>query len=103
MKYPADDGESQDNTIFGIDISASDLGNVNYGVVGAALDIPDNMLFWQAGAAQLRDHNGYGLLDSMVEAWEIGAGEEYGDQQDDFANIKQGIELYKDGYFRGGD
>ena len=52
MKYPADDGESQDNTIFGIDISASDLGNVNYGVVGAALDIPDNMLFWQTAPAR---------------------------------------------------
>ena len=94
-------GEEQKYLIYGDNkISGSDLGNVNYGVVGAALGIPDFILLWQAGAAQLRDHpeeNGgkkYGLPDSMIEALRRGAGETYGDQKDDYINILKGIELY---------
>ncbi len=96
LDYPGDNGEEKKYRFYGKDISASDLGNINYGAVGAAMGIPLSVLLWQAGAAQLHDHEGYGVLGSEVVS--IFA-DNYGDQIDDGDNIILGYILYQEGYF----
>lgn len=52
----------------------------------------------QAGAAQLRDHEGAGIIESQFDS----LGDDYfGDERDDYYNIKLGYRLYKEGYFNG--
>jgi hypothetical protein len=77
---------------FGIDISSSDLGNLNYALVGKALGIPEWLLLQQAGAAQLRDHKGYGFIQSQIESL---FDRSYGDEEQDQDMIKSGFGVYK--------
>ncbi|MBO4847726.1 MAG: hypothetical protein J5586_01050 [Clostridia bacterium] len=85
-------------------ISASDLGNINYGAVGVAMGIPLNTLLKQAGAAQLRkprieQGEGRGFFSSLRRANQLGYFGHYGDQVDDFNNIILGYYLYLKGVF----
>lgn len=93
IPYP---GENKDYYAFGINISASDLGNLNYGIVGKQFGFKDKLLLWQAGSAQLRDHKNYSFskseLYSLFSAY-------YGDQPDDYKMIKIGYDLFS--YFGG--
>lgn len=79
--------------VFGIDISSSDLGNLNYALVGKALGIPETLLLQQAGAAQLRDHGEWDIVSSQFESIRQ-KNNDYGDQTDDQDMIKSGFELY---------
>ena len=88
IPYP---GENKDYVVFGINISASDLGNLNYGIVGKEFGFPEEILLWQAGAAQLRDHKNYSFIKSEVYSL---LKEYYGDQSDDYYMIKKGFNLY---------
>ena len=101
LEYPGDDGEEKKYLFNGEMISASDLGNINYGAFGAALGIPLDILLWQAGAAQLRDHWGYGMFESQIGSLKKGWADFFGDQADDYKNIKRGYYLYHLGYFGG--
>ena len=90
LPYPEEDQVYQ---VFGIDISSSDLGNLNYAMIGKALGIPETLLLQQAGAASLRDHKGQGFIESQLkslskkEPW-------YGDQEDDQLMIKNGFKVF---------
>ena len=99
LEYPGDDGEEKKYWFNGKLISASDLGNINYGAVGAALGIPLWLLLQQAGAAHRRDHMGDGFFESQFNSFKKGTGEHFGDQVDDYYNIELGYRLYKEGYF----
>ena len=101
LAFPGENGENKEYMLNGNRISASDLGNINYGAVGAALNIPLNVLLWQAGAAQLRDHEGFGLIRSQVKSIIKGSVNYYGDERDDYEYISMGYNLYLDGYFGG--
>lgn len=90
LPYPEED---QVYNVFGIDISSSDLGNLNYALVGKALGIPETLLLQQAGAAQLRDHGEWDIVGSQFESIRQ-KDKGYGDQADDQKMIKSGFELY---------
>ena len=92
LPYPEED---QVYHVFGQDISSSDLGNLNYAMVGKALGIPESLLLQQAGAAQLRDHKGYGFIESQIESL-VDRG--YGDEEQDQDMIESGFEAYKSLY-----
>ena len=90
LPYPEED---QIYNVFGIDISSSDLGNLNYAMVGKALGIPETLLLQQAGAAQLRDHGEWDFIGSELESIrQKDAG--YGDQDQDQGMIKMGFDIY---------
>lgn len=101
LPYPGDSGEEEIYQFYGELRSASDIGNINYGAVGAALGIPLEILLWQAGAAQLRDHYGYSMFDSQYHSFLAGPDSCYGDQEDDYESIVLGYNLYMEGYFGG--
>lgn len=102
LAYPDNNGEEYTYMFYGEKRSASDIGNINYGAVGAALGIPLDILLWQAGAAQLRDHDHFDFFRSEYDSLiKIGKAKWYGDQPDDFINIELGYNLYKSGYFGG--
>ncbi|MEA4914322.1 MAG: polymorphic toxin type 44 domain-containing protein [Christensenella sp.] len=90
LPYPEED---QVYHVFGIDISSSDLGNLNYALVGKALGIPETLLLQQAGAAQLRDHGGKDLYHSEIESLNK-RDEDFGDQPDDQKTIKNGFDIF---------
>ena len=98
LAYPDNNGEEYTYMFHGEKRSASDIGNINYGAVGAALGIPLEILLWQAGATQLRDHGKLRFFrsqfDSIPKAY-------YEDERDDYINIKLGYDLYLNGYFGG--
>ena len=94
LPYPEEDQAYQ---VFGIDISSSDLGNLNYAMIGKALGIPETLLLQQAGAASLRDHKGYGFLKSQTDSL---VDRDYGDEEQDQDMIKNGLDVYKS-FFRG--
>jgi hypothetical protein len=77
--------------VFGYDISSSDLGNLNYALVGKTLGIPETLLLQQAGAAQLRDHYDMGFLKSQKESFQR---DDYGDENDDQKMIQNGFDIY---------
>lgn len=52
-------------------------------------------------AAQLRDHWGYGMFESQIGSLKKGWADFFGDQADDYKNIKRGYYLYHLGYFGG--
>jgi hypothetical protein len=90
LPYPKED---QVYNVFGYKVSSSDLGNLNYALVGEVLGIPETLMLQQAGAAQLRDHEHYGMIKSQIES--IKEKERgYGDEPDDQAMIKNGFLLY---------
>ena len=90
LPYPEED---QIYNVFGIDISSSDLGNLNYALVGKALGIPESLFLQQAGAAQLRDHGEWDFIGSEFESIrQKDAG--YGDQDQDQGMIKMGFDVY---------
>ena len=104
LPYPLDNGERQTYLLNGRTISASDLGNINYGAVGAALGIPKEILLWQAGAAQLRKPmeqggEGLGFFSSEIPALGRGYAGYFGDQRDDQYYVALGFDLYMGGYF----
>ena len=104
LAYPENNGEDKAYVLFHKKRSASDIGNINYGAVGAALGIPLDILLWQGGAAQLRkpiEEYGKGLdfPTSEFESFKSGIIEHYGDQEDDFWSIALGYFLYYGGYF----
>ena len=90
LPYPEGD---QVYSAFGVDISSSDLGNLNYAMVGKALGIPETLLLQQAGAAELRDHGEWDIVSSQFESIRQ-KNNDYGDQTDDQNMIKSGFELY---------
>lgn len=87
LPYP---GETKFYSAFGIPVSASDLGNLNYGAVGKAIGFQEGLLLQQAGAAQLQDHKGMGFLKAQ---WESLLEPYYGDQWDDQEMIKNGFAI----------
>ena len=98
LPYPEED---QVYHVFGYDISSSDLGNLNYALVGKALGIPETLLLQQAGAAQLRDHPEHSYANGL-EKFVMTQTEsmqrrdrEYGDQSDDQEMIGNGFDVYK--------
>ena len=56
--------------VFGYKVSSSDLGNLNYALVGKVLGIPETLMLQQAGAAQLRDHKNMDMIGSQRESME---------------------------------
>ncbi len=77
--------------VFGYDVSSSNLGNLNYALVGKALGIPETLLFQQAGAAQLREHKKYRFIKSQIESLKD---RDYGDEEQDQSMIKMGFDVY---------
>ena len=53
----------------------------------------------QAGAAQQRDHMGAGFIESQFNSLKKGTVGRFGDEWDDYENIKLGYKLYMEGYF----
>ncbi|MDD4311034.1 MAG: polymorphic toxin type 44 domain-containing protein [Eubacteriales bacterium] len=90
LPYPEED---QVYNVFGVDISSSDLGNLNYALVGKTLGITEALLLQQAGAAQLRDHGGKDLYHSEIESLNK-RDEDFGDQPDDQKTIKNGFDIF---------
>lgn len=91
LPYPEEDKVYR---VFGYDISSSDLGNLNYALVGKTLGIPETLLLQQAGAAALRDHDGRDFFHSQIESISNKDGD-YGDEHDDQLMIKNGFATYK--------
>jgi Bacterial toxin 44 len=90
LPYPKED---KVYNVFGYKISSSDLGNLNYAMVGKALEIPELLLLQQAGAAQLQDHEDYLPFVAQIASilqWNRG----YGDQLDDQRTITNGFNAY---------
>jgi hypothetical protein len=87
--------------VFGYDISSSDLGNLNYALVGKTLGIPETLLLQQAGAAQLRDHPEHPYASDLEKFYmtQIESMQKrdqgYGDEADDQAMIRNGFDVYK--------
>lgn len=96
LPYPEED---KVYNVFGIDISSSDLGNLNYAMVGRALGISETDLLQQAGAAQLRKDYKMGIYESEIESSKR-RDEGYGDQGDDQDTITNGFNIYN--YLTGG-
>jgi hypothetical protein len=94
LPYPEED---QVYNVYGIDISSSDLGNLNSALVGKALGIPETLLLQQAGAAQLRDHDKKIFIESQIESLKKNSSG-YGDQTDDQNMIKNGFNVFKSLY-----
>ena len=90
LPYPEED---QVYHVFGQLVSASDLGNLNYALVGKALGIPEDLLLQQAGAAELRDHHHYSPIKSQIESIKL-RDQGFGDQDDDQEMIKKGFITY---------
>ena len=88
LPYPEEDKVYR---VFGYDISSSDLGNLNYALVGKTLGIPETLLLQQAGAAQLKDHDDMGFLKSQKESFQR---DDYGDENDDQKMIQNGFDIY---------
>ena len=88
IPYP---GENKDYIVFGIEMSASDIGNFNYGAFGKSFGFKLGVLLWQAGAAQLRDHEDYGFLDSEFTSLRS---KYFGDEEDDYNMIKRGFNMF---------
>jgi hypothetical protein len=101
LPYPKEDKVYH---VFGQDVSSSDLGNLNYGLVGKALGIDETLLLQQAGAAQLRDHPEHPYASELekfvktqiesIQQRDSG----YGDQKDDQAMITNGFNVFKSLY-----
>ena len=90
LPYPKEDKVYD---VFGFKVSSSDLGNLNYALVGKALGLPETLLLQQAGAAQLKDHMHYTSIGAQFES--IKRRERgYGDQPDDQEMIKIGFAVY---------
>ena len=88
LPYPEED---KVYNVFGYDISSSDLGNLNYALVGKTLGIPETLLLQQAGAAQLRDHDDMDFFKSQKESLRL---DDYGDENDDQEMIQNGFDIY---------
>ena len=91
LPYPEED---QIYNVFGIDISSSDLGNLNYALVGKALGIPESLLLQQAGAAQLKKDENYETFKAQIESVRR-RDRGFGDQTDDQDMIKNGFGIFK--------
>ncbi len=65
-----------------------DFGNFNYGATGAALGVPDWMLYAAAGDKQLKDHPND--PEQTTSRWSY----PYGDDPRDAEMIRRGIEAY---------
>ena len=74
-------------------MSSSDLGNLNYALVGKALGIPEFTLLQQAGAAELRDHDKWDFFGSQLQSY-LMRDQWFGDQQDDQKTIADGFNIY---------
>ena len=77
--------------VFGIDISSSDLGNLNYAMIGKALGIPEKLLLQQAGAASLGDHKDQGFFKSQYNSLHM---DSFGDEEQDQEMIGNGFTVY---------
>jgi hypothetical protein len=72
----------------------ADFGNFNYGAVGAAFGIPQNLLFRGAGYAQ-------GQAGTSSPEWgNWKGGPPYGDDPNDQAQINAGYNYYKAGCYK---
>ncbi len=79
--------------VFGYDISSSDLGNLNYALVGRTLGIPETLLLQQAGAAQLEKDLKLDKINSQIESIKQ-SNKGYGDEEDDQDMITNGFDVY---------
>jgi hypothetical protein len=87
-----DEGDIEYEFIYhGRRMSFADLGNYNYGIVGAAAGIPSDVLLVLAGAANLGKIEDKFILLMIVEALNYGPEGSYGDEKDDFLYILEGI------------
>jgi len=101
LPFPDNDGEDRIYFAFGYEMSASTLGNLNYGVVGKAYGFSELELSWQAGAAHMRHHYPYyDLPTSLYKALKKGSKNFYGDSEACNEYILIGFALY-DQYKRG--
>jgi len=75
----------------GVLMTSADLGNINFGYVGALMGIGTDVLLLEAGVAQLQKDYGYDLARAHFEALSCGETKWYGDQPDDYQNILIGI------------
>ena len=99
INYPGFNDKYRPYTFMGKSVNAADIGNIYYGAIGTALGIPEDLLLWQAGAAQKRDHDHYSFIKSEWDSLFVyGKDEHYGDAPDDYQMIIMGIEWYKDNY-----
>jgi len=71
------------------DGSLENFGNFNYGATGAALGVPDEVLYRAAGAKQIWDHRKDPAMrtDPLIFP--------YGDEHKDAEMIRRGIEYYR--------
>ena len=90
LPYPEEDKVYH---VFGLNVSSSDLGNLNYALVGKALGIPEFTLLQQAGAAELRDHDKWDFFGSQLQSY-LMRDQWFGDQQDDQKTIADGFNIY---------
>ncbi|OJU10210.1 MAG: hypothetical protein BGN88_01935 [Clostridiales bacterium 43-6] len=90
LPYPKED---QVYDVFGYKVSSSDLGNLNYALVGKTLGIPEWLLLQQAGAAQLKKDEEYETIEAQIKSIQL-SHEGYGDQLDDQKMIKNGFSIY---------
>ncbi len=90
LPYPEED---KVYNVYGLKVSSSDLGNLNYALVGKALGIPETLLLQQAGAAQLRDHGKWDFFGSQLESFNK-RDRGFGDQEDDQKTIADGFNIY---------
>ena len=91
LPYPKEDKVYD---VFGIKVSSSDLGNLNYALVGKALGIPESLLLQQAGAAQLKKDENYETFKAQIESARR-RDRGFGDQTDDQDMIKNGFGIFK--------
>lgn len=91
LPYPKEDKVYD---VFGIKVSSSDLGNLNYALVGKALGIPESLLLQQAGAAQLKKDENYETFKAQIESVRR-KDRGFGDQTDDQDMIKNGFGIFK--------
>ena len=90
LPYPKEDHVYN---VFGYKVSSSDLGNLNYALLGKVLGIPEVLLLQEAGAAQLQDHEHYLPIMAQLESL-LRSSRGFGDESDDQAMIKNGFSTY---------
>ena len=93
VPYPPGGVNDAMYSVFGYPLSPANLGNMNAGAVGKTLGILEVLILQQAGAAHLRDHEGYGFISSQLESVQRGSDEFYGDSEDCNTYINIGFSL----------
>lgn len=87
------------------DMTAEELGNINYGYLGKLMGFPDDILLYAGGTLNVTGKFGFETFTNTYKALST-AGEiikecsiSYCDAEDDAENVKRGIRYYTDGEF----